>query len=459
MLRKPPQAIFAIRYSQLERPMNREADYTIKGFIYQFNKTLERVLSEPQGTEITVEGIIEDIDIVSSDLTKAIQCKYHETKEKYKISDISKPVLQMLVHYANNKDKNIQYILYAHFSDEIEGEKTISKDNIETILKSKDKSYLNLISILKPPKNQEIEDLIAKPKKSAEEIKTITTYYAAATDLELQINIDDFLKPEKFKFIIGKSFDLLLEDIKQLLETKSGFTKIDIEELFYPNAIQKIANKSILHNPSDRKINNTNFITDLEKNKKTAITRWTKELLTYSALLKKRRSQLKLNLQANHRLRYFLFSESNIQNFENEIVKFISDYISKYHYKIKLHSKTPIFCVKTDNENLIPNIESRLHQKGLKYQNGMKGNAFFQVEFLREPEKITTKNWREFQLRICNFNTDSTKAINSKKSDDLFIIGKDDFEEIDTQDLNLEFLEVSNLKELQYLLMLTDNFE
>ena len=95
----------------------------------------------------------------------------------------------------------------------------------------------------------------------------------------------------------------------------------------------------------------------------------------------------------------------------------------------------------------------------MKYQNGLKGNDFFQGEFLREPTIITTKTWREYQLRICNYNIDSAKAINSKKSDDLFIIGKEDFKEIDTQDINVEFLEVSNLKELQYLLMLTDNFE
>jgi hypothetical protein len=365
----------------------------------------------------------------------------------------------MLVHYANNKHKNIQYILYAHFSDETEGEKTISKSDIETILKSRNRSYLNYISKIKPPKAQEVKDLIIKPKKNAEEIKVIADYYSTATDLELQIDIDEFLKPEKFKFIIGKSFDALIVDIKLLLEVKSGFTKIDVEELFYPNAIQKVANKSILHNYENRKINNSNFILELEKNKKTAITRWTKELMTYSTLLKKRRSQLKLNLQANHRIRYFLFNESLIEDFENKIVEFISEYINKYHYKIKLHSKTPIFCIKTENNNLIPQIESRLYQKGLKYQNGLKGNDFFQFEFLKEPVKIISKNWREFHLRICRYNFDSAKAINSKKSDDLFIIGKNDFSKIDTQDINIEVLEISNLKELNYLLMLTDNFE
>ena len=439
--------------------MNREADYTIKGFIYQFNKTLEQVLSEPVGTEITVEGIIEDIDVVSAGFTKAIQCKYHETKGKYNLSDISKPLLQMLVHFANNKKENIQYILYAHFSKETEGERKITKSDIETILKSKDKSYLKYISILKPPRTQAIKDILSKNKRSAEEQKLITTYYKTATDLELQIDIDEFLKPEKFKFIIGKSFDALIVNIKELLVTESGFTKTDVEELFYPNAIQKIANKSILHNSGDRKVINTNFISELEKNKKTAITRWTKELLTYAKLLKIRRGQLKLNLQANHRLRYFLFNESDINDFENKIVKFISDYISKYHYKPKLHSKTPIFCIKTDNKNLRPEIESRLHRKELKFQNGIKGNDFFQDEFLKKPEIIENRNWREFQLRICDYNEATVKALNSKKSDDLFIISKENFNEIDRQDINLEILEVSNLNELQYLLMITNNFE
>ena len=437
--------------------MSREADYTLKGFIYQFNKTLEQVISEPEGSEIEVEGIIEDIDIHYDGHTKAIQCKYHETKGKYNLSDISKPILQMLVHYSENKTKNIQYILYAHFSAETIGVGAISKTDIEAILKSKNKSYLKYISKLKPPKKQKIKDLLLKPKRSATETKEITDYYKTAADLDLIIDLDEFIKPTKFKFEIGKAFEDLVSEIKTLLETQSSFTKVDIEDLFYPNAIQQIANKSILHNSDERRINNTDFISELEKSKKTAITRWTKELLSYNTLLKKRRSQLKPNIHKNHRLRYFLFDEKSIENFENKIVQFISDYIGEYHYKIKLHSKTPIFCIKTGNDQLIPEIESRLYQKELKSENGFKGNTFYQREFLREPEVIYNKSWREFQLRICKYNTEIIKAINSKKSDDLFIIGKQEFKEIDKQDINIEILEISNMNELKYLLKLKDN--
>lgn len=439
--------------------MSREADYTIKGFIYQFNKTLEQIFSEPKGTEITVEGIIEDIDVVSKDFTKAIQCKYHETKEKYKPSDIAKPILQMLVHFSKNKDKNIQYILYAHFSGEEVGEKVFPKIEVETILKSKDQSYLNYISYLKPPKCTIIKELLLKSKKSGEDKKNITEYYNTATDLDLIINLDDFLKPNRFKFIIGKTFDDLVSDTKKMLETECRFSKLDIEEIFYPNAIQKIADKSILHNSDDRKITNTSFISDLEKSKKTAISRWTKELQSYSTLLKKRRGQLKINLQKNHRLRYFLFNVESIENFEDEIVQFIANYIEAYHHKIKLHSKTPIFCLEVENNEIFPKIESRLHQKGLTIENGIRGIDFFEAEFLREPKVISNQNWREFDLRLCPYIEETTKAMNSKKSDDLFLIGKQDFEKIDKQDINIEFLEITNLNELQYLLLLTDNID
>ena len=66
--------------------MNRVANYTIKGFVYQFNKTLEELLNSDDGNTIKVEGIVEDIDVISTDEFKAIQCKYFETKKKISIS-------------------------------------------------------------------------------------------------------------------------------------------------------------------------------------------------------------------------------------------------------------------------------------------------------------------------------------------------------------------------------------
>ncbi|EPZ53342.1 hypothetical protein H477_5105 [[Clostridium] sordellii ATCC 9714] len=61
--------------------MGRTADYTIKGFLYQFNLTLLKILESEDNDEITVEGIIEDIDVNSNGLINAIQLNTMKLKE------------------------------------------------------------------------------------------------------------------------------------------------------------------------------------------------------------------------------------------------------------------------------------------------------------------------------------------------------------------------------------------
>ncbi|EPE2651041.1 hypothetical protein ACSG7X_002766 [Vibrio fluvialis] len=43
--------------------MSRTAESTIKGFLYQFQKTIKEILTAPFDSSITVEGIVEDVDI------------------------------------------------------------------------------------------------------------------------------------------------------------------------------------------------------------------------------------------------------------------------------------------------------------------------------------------------------------------------------------------------------------
>ena len=58
--------------------MDRTADYTIKGFLYQINKTLVEILSADDDTTVNIEGVVEDIEVVGSTVMTGIQCKYHE---------------------------------------------------------------------------------------------------------------------------------------------------------------------------------------------------------------------------------------------------------------------------------------------------------------------------------------------------------------------------------------------
>jgi len=122
--------------------MSREAGYTIQGFLFQFNKTLLEILSISEGGSVTVEGIIEDVDICTPSGKTAIQCKYHETQSIFSLSLLYKPLLQMMVHFKENRDSNVSYILYGYFPNKKPGEKyLLTKEEINKVISTTNKKY------------------------------------------------------------------------------------------------------------------------------------------------------------------------------------------------------------------------------------------------------------------------------------------------------------------------------
>lgn len=67
----------------------RQANNTIKGYLYQFNKSILEILNADEDAYITLEGVIEDIDIQLSGST-TIQLNI------MKIKDIRFRELQLL---------------------------------------------------------------------------------------------------------------------------------------------------------------------------------------------------------------------------------------------------------------------------------------------------------------------------------------------------------------------------
>ena len=104
----------------------RQANNTIKGYLYQFNKSILEIMNADEDASITLEGVIEDIDIELSGSTTTIQCKYHEDK-KYHISSVAAPILEMICHYHECSviGKNMSYVLYAYYADNV---KSIDKE-------------------------------------------------------------------------------------------------------------------------------------------------------------------------------------------------------------------------------------------------------------------------------------------------------------------------------------------
>jgi len=403
--------------------LERTADYTIQGFIYQFNKTLLEILNDKDDSMISIEGIVEDIEVKTPLVTKAIQCKYHEASEKFQLSTVYKPILQMMDHYYENTTSRIEYRLYAHFPSENSGtEIKLTEEQVKKIFESTDKKYRKLIEKLKG-----------------------------------KVDIALFL--ERFTLEFGLPLTNLIEDVKEAL-CSNDLPKDSIDELFYPNAIQIIADLSIIHDSDLRKIKNSKLIKDLLHIRKTAVTRWTRSLKTLDIILKTKKKQLNSNLAKNSRLRYFLVSESSVDNFDEEIVTFITDYLNKYHFK-EVHDKTPIFCLDC-SEEIFHSIRIRLHRKNIKFNDGLVTDTFFdKTKFSLDPvrTKIGKSLYTEFFLKLKRYDNNILEIFNENKCDDFFVFMGNVPKELDLQDINLEQVDLNEIKQIRYIMGMSESYE
>lgn len=386
--------------------MGRSADYTIQGFLYQFNQTLSELLKAADDAVITIEGIVEDIEVATFAGTKAIQCKYHETQNNYAPSILYHPLLQMMKHFKSNPNARIQYHLFAHFPGN--PAINISVAVIDSALKSK---------------NKDLKELIAD---------------VAGVD------IDGFLKV--FSISVAPKYDELVDENVKKLEAL-GFVKEEVETLFYPNAIQIIADLSVKHDVRSRRITKSDFLEILRRIKSTAITQWTLALKTRQKVLEARRKQLKENLSANARLRHLVIFPAFLEQFDDRIVIFIKSFIDKYHYKLA-HTQTPVFVLDVKPE-VFDEIAERLVGKDVLPNMGRPAKAFSESHFFREP--MVQKDKKEFVLRLIRW--DDYKNLASKiKPDDIFVIGSGDINNIDVRDVIVETLDAENFDEIKYMM-------
>lgn len=393
--------------------VSRSADYTIIGFLYQFNKTILEILNAKDKEFVTVEGIIEDVDISSSDSITAIQCKYHEAKTKFTVSTIYKPLLQMMLHFSKNTHLQVQYILFTYFPDKNIRDNCIGKKECEAALKTKNKEF---------------------KKKYVAHIPT-------------NLDLNEFLL--RFKIEFGPSYETLVAQVTTALE-KNGIPKADMDTLAYPNAIYIISEISMNHDINARKITKREFIDKIKKIKITAISRWTIELHTRKKLLHARKQQIQHHLAINTRQRYFIIDPKEIEDFNEEIVLFIRDFLDKYHMKLT-HTMTPVIFLH-ENQEKVNDLIYRLYIKGKLSNNGYIGSQFVESYFFRKPmiERSKSDVKREFDICITNFS-DHGEMINKHKCDDLFVIGSPIIEWIDTTDVNVEHFTGTTIKEIKYL--------
>lgn len=422
--------------------MDRTATDTIKGFNYQFNKTILEIVNAEPNTKIILEGYIEDIDVFKKDKTIAVQCKYYESQKKLNTSVLTKPILDMIMSFI--KDDTINYKLYIHCGDSSE-EETIPFNSslLNDILKTKDKSYIKKYFPIIFETEDRIKNLCLKHKPTSTEYNTVYEYYnKKIIDGTIIYNFDKSKFIESVEIISAPSNEDLVDKIIETIAS-NGYTKEEVYDLFYPNMFQKVACLSSEKQVKNRTIICGKFKNDIFTIKSLLTSKWLKKVFNVEQYKKSLKRNLKLRLQGNSNIRVIILDADEYR--VEDITSFVNDYVKKYNKKPKLNN-SPLFIIKSNEEEKCSLIQQSLYkQYNLNFEDGDVGKKFNLNKLM---------DAKEVDLKICYIQNELINYMIEHKPDDVFIIGSLDtsiYEKNGVECCKIEGLNINEIKEIFFL--------
>ena len=427
----------------------RQADSTIKGYLYQFNKSILEVLRSSFSDSIVLEGIIEDIDILSPTSITTIQCKYHEDK-RFTISSVAVPIIEMFCNYCETSyiGKDIQYILYAYFDENVDSIKMSDFLNYLNTTQDKDiltKYFHRIYNIAE----SSILDISNKTKKTIKDKEILVSYYKSnRSSLVFRADIELFWS--RFCFIKAVKFEhLKVSIIEELCEFTDRETA---QSLYYPNALSYVALLSAKATKEERTVLKEQFIDFLTQQKTILLKKWTLEAVDRKKLLRAKRESLSSLFASNSDMRVLVFSDCFLDKNKDLIIPFIREYLGKYFKKPKLQ-KPPIFVFGDNNRDLMQKVIMELYNYQQPVNTGIVGIEFVEDSFIKN-----TNCSSDYVCKIALLNKISSNILELCNVNQVYIIGviKDSLE---SSNYFTELLEVSTIKELRYLVGLSKNLE
>jgi len=427
----------------------RQADSAIRGYLYQFNKSIYEILQLADGAEITLEGVIEDIDIQSLSSTTTIQCKYHEDK-KFKISDVAAPILEMFSHYCecNALGKSVSYILYAYYVD---NPNSIDLDSILGFLSTtKDKDiqtkYFHRIYTIP---DEGVLNLALKSQKSKDEKQTLFDYYTNNREkLVLKVPIRNFWN--KFTYIPAEQFDVLQQAV--IKEFSTIVDEDTAKNLYYPNAFSYVAHLSAKENVADRIVSKTTMLSYLSEQRSVLLSKWTLAAMDRSKVLKDKKEYLSGSFAGNTGIRAFVFSDAFLELNKTQILPFLLEYLGKYFKKPKLQQQ-PIFIFGSGHTALQQSVILGLYQYQKKVNTGMVGSSFVEDTFVN-----STDCSPDYVCKIASEKDITVNILEKCHVNQFYIVGKAR-EAFNSPCYFVETLDVENINSLKYLIGLVKKLE
>ncbi|MFT3793305.1 DUF4297 family anti-phage-associated protein [Flavobacterium sp.] len=339
----------------------RAADATIKGYYYQFDTSILKLLDLKSDTDsIVIEGI-EDIDIESASETTTVQCKYL-SKPRFINSAVREPISLMLDHFTNPSTPNdLKYVLYTHFENETAGnEPDIDLTKLKDIL-----TY----SENKVEKHYEIEKGI--------------------TDDQLKV----FLS--QFKLIFGTEFYTQQSQILQKFRTTFSCSEFEADTHFYNNALRVVVDKAIKKDINDRKITRLDFFTAIDVRKK-LFNEWFIAIRNKKEYLKQSSQSLKsLRALEPSRSKIILVGNNLVSadNTQLPLAAFIENATAKFYKpNSSMRNAKPLTFIIDADKAILHNLKKELIQREVIFNDGYEELEFSSTIFNIEPIINTSKN-------------------------------------------------------------------
>lgn len=421
----------------------RQANSTIKGYSYQFNKSILEILLAEETDEIVLEGVIEDIDVQSPTSTNTIQCKYHEDTQ-FQMSNVAGPITEMLCHYCEclYLGKPVMYILYAYFAQNVDSIEM--SDYVKYLETTTNKDFfLKYFHRIYSIPDAEILAIANKPRKSNGERNRLIDYYKTKrTSLSLRVNIQDFWNV--FSYVKAVQFETLQVEVIQALETVADTDYDTARSLYYPNAFSRVALLSSKPDSSERTITKNGLINFLKSQKSVLLNRWTIEALDRVQILKSKKEFLASAFATNPDVRAFVLSDSFLNLVGSDVIAFLHEYINKYYKKPRLQMP-PIFIFGDKSSALMQQSLLELYKYQQQVNTGSVGDVFIEDSFINN-----TACPSGFVCKMTLLGNITIDVLEKCKVNQLYIIGNVD-KLLSSPNYYTESLEVTDIGSLRYL--------
>lgn len=346
----------------------RSAHGSIRGYLYQFEKSALEILNNGSFQVARIEGI-EDLDIIENNEITATQIKYWESRDIFSNKSIAKPLFEMYKNFCNNQE--LKFNLYVYLSEQ--------------------KNHPGFLS------REDIVDSF-----SSESVKGEVENYSK----ELY---EQFAKA--VSITIGKNIKDQRTDLANVISSEMGCDIDDAMYLHLPMVVHHI-NQIACETDSNKRLISKDSLLQAIKSKDYFFAKWQNEYLSEDKLVNHLYKKLKAKgFNDNEKLRSISFSiSSNNLERAQEIIEILSRNL-KSGKALKSHEPWTVIisedtkgCYETFKKKLITDTD-------IRFNDGMEHIFFEYRRFSDKPFKnlkgrniICSASWTVRIVSLDNYN-------------------------------------------------------